>query len=124
MIAFLFGLFIFLFIGVGAFKLFGAKKMGKFMIAGILCAAGGIIANMLLFKFMITAGPQGIGVLILLGIIIFVIVAIFLIIRVISKVFGGKSVAKFMLLALGIIIFIAIAIGGVVFFAKSFLGFS
>lgn len=33
--AFLFGLFIFLFIGIGAFKLFGAKKLGKFFIFGI-----------------------------------------------------------------------------------------
>lgn len=29
MLAFLFGLFIFLFVGVGIFKLFGAKNVGK-----------------------------------------------------------------------------------------------
>lgn len=124
MIAFLFGLFIFLFIGVGAFKLFGAKKMGKFFIFGILAWAGALIIQVLIFKFFIVGGPQGVAVLILLGIAIFVIVAIFLIFRTTAKVFGGKSVAKFMLLALGIIIFIAIMIGGVVLFAKSFLGFS
>ena len=118
MIAFLFGLFIFLFIGVGAFKLFGAKKMGKFFIFGILAWAGALIIQVLIFKFLIVGGPQGFAVLILLGIAIFVIVAIFLIFRTTAKVFGGKSVAKFMLLALGIIVFIAIMIGGVVFFCE------
>lgn len=124
MVAFLFGLFIFLFIGVGAFKLFGAKKMGKFFIFGILAWAGALITQVLILKFFMVGGPQGVAILVLLGIAIFVIMAIFLAFRTTAKVFGGKSVAKFMLFTFGIIIFIIIAIGGVVFFAKSFLGFS
>ena len=117
MIAFLFGLFIFLFIGVGAFKLFGAKKLGKFFIFGIILWAGALIIQMLIFKFLIIGGPQGIAILKLVCIAIFVIVAIFLVFRTTAKAFSGKSVAKFILFAIGIIIFIIIAIGGVVFFA-------
>lgn len=60
--AFLFGLFIFLFIGIGAFKLFGAKKLGKFFIFGILTWFGALIIQVLMLKFLIIGGPQGVAI--------------------------------------------------------------
>lgn len=118
MIAFLFGLFIFLFIGIGLFKVFGAKKMGKSIISSIVLIVGGLIASVLLIKFILALGPSGVGTLYVLGIIIFAIVVILLIIYAIVKIFGAKLFVKFILFVFGIIVFIAIAIGALVYVAN------
>lgn len=124
MLAFLFGFFIFLFVGVGIFKVFGAKSVGKAIFKTILMLVGQFVVPILMlliaWKLLTSVGVNTIrGVIVL-----FVIVAILVIIGVVVKFFGGKSVAKFILFVLGIIVFIAIVIGVVAFFAKSFLGFS
>lgn len=121
MLAFLFGFFIFLFVGVGIFKLFGAKSVGKAIFKTILMVVGQFVVPILILLI----AWKLLDVDIIRGaIMLFVIVAILVIIGVVVKFFGGKSVAKFILFVLGIIVFIAIVIGVVAFFAKSFLGFS
>ncbi|MGX3011588.1 hypothetical protein ACWIUD_08550 [Helicobacter sp. 23-1044] len=119
MIAFLFGLFVVVFVCVGIIKIFGSKIVIKSIITYIALIAGGIIGIMLLFKLISVIGADNIRSMLGYGIIIFVLVAIIAIIAVVARFFGGKAVAKFILTTISTIAFTALAIGAVVFVWQS-----
>lgn len=120
MLAFLFGFFIFLFVGVGIFKLFGAKSVGKTILKTILMIVGEFVFTVLIlliaWKFLNVDIIRG-------AIVLFFIVAILVIIGVVVKFFGGKSVAKFTLFSVGTIAFIVIALGLLVFVGQAIMEF-
>lgn len=123
MLAFLFGFFIFLFVGVGIFKVFGAKSVGKAIFKTILMVVGQFVVPVLMlliaWKLLTSVGVNTIRG----AIVLFVIVAILVIIGVVVKFFGGKSVATFALFSVGTIAFIVIALGLLVFVGQTIIEF-
>lgn len=119
MLAFLFGFFIFLFVGVGIFKLFGAKNVGKAVLIVVGKVVFTILGLLIAWKLLVSVDAN----MITGAIMLFVIVAILVIIGIVVKFFGGKSVAKFALFSVGTIVFIVIALGLLVFVGQAIMEF-